>query len=418
MLLAEQFKACRCNFRVALRWKCQFSLVFPMREGVVADADADPCGSQLILPELQPNFLRKLHENMAHFIFREKVIRAGNAVTNAFDGGIIGKGYHEQYGQLHAERNALKDCKVSPEGAVLYVTLEPCNHHGKTPPCTEAIIENGIAKVVIGTLDPNPQMAGKSVKILQEHGIEVVVGMLEEECKDLIRVFRKYITTGRPYVLMKYAMTMDGKIATYTGASKWITGEKARACVQETRNEFSGIMVGVNTVLKDDPSLTCRMENGRNPIRIICDTHLRTPLHAQVVQTAKEVPTWIATAVTDTTKKAQYENLGCRILEVPQKDGHIDLQVLMRLLGEENVDGILLEGGGTLNWSALRAEIVDAVQTYIAPKIFGGTAQSPVEGAGVALPDEGIRLENTRCISCGEDYRIESDVVYTCLQES
>ena len=182
------------------------------------------------------------------------------------DGTIIGKGYHEQYGQLHAERNALKDCKVSPEGAVLYVTLEPCNHHGKTPPCTEAIIENGIAKVVIGTLDPNPQMAVKSVKILQEHGIEVVVGMLEEECKDLIRVFRKYITTGRPYVLMKYAMTMDGKIATYTGASKWITGEKARACVQETRNEFSGIMVGVNTVLKDDPSLTCRMENGRNPI--------------------------------------------------------------------------------------------------------------------------------------------------------
>ena len=154
------------------------------------------------------------------------------------------------------------------------------------------------------------------------------------------------------------------------------------------------------------------------PIRIICDTHLRTPLHAQVVQTAKEVPTWIATAVTDTMKKAQYENLGCRILEVPQKDGHIDLQVLMRLLGEENVDGILLEGGGTLNWSALRAEIVDAVQTYIAPKIFGGTAQSPVEGAGVALPDEGIRLENTRCISCGEDYRIESDVVYICLQES
>ena len=145
---------------------------------------------------------------------------------------------------------------------------------------------------------------------------------------------------------------------------------------------------------------------------------MRTPLHAQVVQTAKEVPTWIATAVTDTTKKAQYENFGCRILEVPQKDGHIDLQVLMRLLGEENVDGILLEGGGTLNWSALRAEIVDAVQTYIAPKIFGGTAQSPVAGAGVALPDEGIRLENTRCISCGEDYRIESDVVYTCLQES
>ena len=334
------------------------------------------------------------------------------------DGKIVTEGYHHRYGDFHAERVALNKCEEDLTGADMYVTLEPCCHQGKTPPCTDIIIERGIGRVFIGAMDPNPKVAGKGAQILRDHGIQVETGILEKECLELNEVFMHFITRNIPYIAMKYAMTMDGKIATYTGASKWITGEKARACVQETRNEFSGIMVGVNTVLKDDPSLTCRMENGRNPIRIICDTHLRTPLHAQVVQTAKEVPTWIATAVTDTMKKAQYENLGCRILEVPQKDGHIDLQVLMRLLGEENVDGILLEGGGTLNWSALRAEIVDAVQTYIAPKIFGGTAQSPVEGAGVALPDEGIRLENTRCISYGEDYRIESDVVYTCLQES
>ena len=341
------------------------------------------------------------------------------------DGQVIGRGYNRRNTDkstlAHAEITAIKRASKKLgdwrlEDCTLYVTLEPCQM------CAGAIVQARIPEVMIGCMNPKAGCAGSIYNLLQEpafnHQVSLFKGVLEEECKDLIRVFRKYITTGRPYVLMKYAMTMDGKIATYTGASKWITGEKARACVQETRNEFSGIMVGVNTVLKDDPSLTCRMENGRNPIRIICDTHLRTPLHAQVVQTAKEVPTWIATAVTDTMKKAQYENLGCRILEVPQKDGHIDLQVLMRLLGEENVDGILLEGGGTLNWSALRAEIVDAVQTYIAPKIFGGTAQSPVEGAGVALPDEGIRLENTRCISCGEDYRIESDVVYICLQES
>lgn len=185
------------------------------------------------------------------------------------DGAIIGQGCHEQYGELHAERNALKNCRISPEGAKMYVTLEPCCHYGKTPPCTEAIIESGISKVVIGTLDPNPLMAGKSVDILKKHGISVEVGVLEQECRELIRVFRKYITTGRPYVLMKYAMTMDGKIATRTGASRWITGETARAHVQETRNEFPAIMVGVNTVLKDDPLLTCRMENGRNPVRII-----------------------------------------------------------------------------------------------------------------------------------------------------
>ena len=276
----------------------------------------------------------------------------------------------------------------------MYVTLEPCCHYGKTPPCTEAIIESGISKVVIGTLDPNPLMAGKSVDILKKHGISVEVGVLEQECRELIRVFRKYITTGRPYVLMKYAMTMDGKIATRTGASRWITGETARAHVQETRNEFPAIMVGVNTVLKDDPLLTCRMENGRNPVRIICDTHLRTPLTAKVVQTAEKIPTWIATCCKDTERKALYEKYRCRIIMVPEKNQKVDLYALMKILGKNNIDGILLEGGAALNWSALEAGVVDSVQAYLAPKIFGGTGMSAVAGEGVALPVDAIQLSN------------------------
>ncbi|MCI5517390.1 MAG: bifunctional diaminohydroxyphosphoribosylaminopyrimidine deaminase/5-amino-6-(5-phosphoribosylamino)uracil reductase RibD [Roseburia sp.] len=333
------------------------------------------------------------------------------------NGKIIGQGYHERYGELHAERNAFKNCTEPAKGATLYVTLEPCCHYGKTPPCTEAIIQNKIAKVVIGTLDPNPLMAGKSAALLRNRGIEVVVGVLEKECQRLIRVFRKYITTQRPYVLMKYAMTMDGKIATRTGASKWITDEDTRMHVQETRNEYCAIMVGVNTVIQDDPLLTCRLKDGRSPVRIICDTRLRTPVESQIVQTAKDVKTIIATSATDDNKKELYRKKSCIVLDVPQKDDHIDLAQLMQILGEQKIDSILLEGGGTLNWSALESGIVDAVQTYIAPKIFGGTAASPVNGLGVASPDEAYHLENSVILKIGNDFLIESEVKHSCLQE-
>lgn len=333
------------------------------------------------------------------------------------DGRIIGQGYHERYGGLHAERNAFRSCTEPAEGAALYVTLEPCCHYGKTPPCTDAIIQNKIAKVVIGTLDPNPIMAGKSAEQLRNNGIDVVVGVLEEECQRLIRVFRKYITRQRPFVLMKYAMTMDGKIAARTGESKWITGEDARMHVQETRNEYRAIMVGVNTVIQDDPLLTCRLKDGRSPVRIICDTGLRTPLESQIVQTAKDVKTIIATSATDENKKELYRKKSCIVLDIPKKDGHIDLSELMRILGEQNIDSILLEGGGTLNWSALEAGIVDLVQTYIAPKIFGGTAKTPVNGLGVETPDDAYPLKNCSIERIGNDFLIESEVRYSCLQE-
>ena len=200
------------------------------------------------------------------------------------DGAVIGQGWHERYGEPHAERNALAACAADPTGATMYVTLEPCCHHGKQPPCVEAILASGIRRVVIGSADPNPLVAGKGVAILRAHGVEVTENVLREECDALNRIFFRYITTGWPFVSMKYAMTMDGKIAAYTGASKWVTGETARSHVQQQRHRFRGIMVGVGTVLADDPLLTCRMENGRNPVRIICDTQLRTPPQAQVVR--------------------------------------------------------------------------------------------------------------------------------------
>lgn len=331
---------------------------------------------------------------------------------------IIGKGYHEKYGGLHAERNALRNCTQSSEGATLYVTLEPCCHYGKTPPCTDAIISSGIKRVVIGTLDPNPLVAGKSVKILQKQHIQVDVGILEKECMHLIRTFKKYISTKLPYVLMKYAMTMDGKIATYTKQSQWISCEESRKQVHKSRNEFSAIMVGVNTVIQDNPLLTCRIPNGKNPIRIICDTHLRTPIDSKIIQTAHFVKTYIATSCFEESRIALYTQYGCQCIQIKKKDNHIDLNDLMKKLGEMHIDSILLEGGSTLNWSAMKEHIVDEVHTYIAPKIFGGKANSPIEGEGIDTPSKAFQLIPYSTSQLGEDILIESEVNYTCLQVS
>ena len=324
---------------------------------------------------------------------------------------IISEGYHEKIGGFHAERNALTNCKEDTTGAELYVTLEPCCHYGKTPPCTEIIIEKNIKKVYVGSMDPNKLVEGKGVKILKEHGIEVKCGILKDECDKLNEVFFHYITNKTPYVVMKYAMTMDGKIATYTGASKWITSETARAHVQEQRHKYTAIMVGVGTVLADNPMLNCRMEGGKNPIRIICDTHLRTPLDTQIVATAKEIPTILATCCADRKKQEAYLAAGCQILQVNEKNGHVDLPELMQKLGEQEIDSILIEGGGTLHWTALEEGIVQKVQAYIAPKLFGGrTAKTPIEGQGVATPAEAFYLKNSKIIPLGEDFLIESEV--------
>lgn len=340
----------------------------------------------------------------------------GAVIVN--DNEIIGEGYHQAYGMFHGERNAIKNCKKSPKGATIYVTLEPCCHYGKTPPCTQAIIEAGISKVVIGSLDPNPLVRGKGIKELHNKGVEVVDGFLKEECDALNEVFFHYINTKTPYVVMKYAMTMDGKIATYTNQSKWITGEASRKKVHEDRHKYSGIMVGVGTVLLDDPMLNCRLDNRKNPTRIICDTNLRTPIESKLVSTAHEIPTIIATSESDINKQKIYKDKGCRVIVAPKKDDHIDLRELMIILGEEQIDSILLEGGGALNWSALKSGIVNKVHTYIAPKIFGGiNGKSPVSGIGVDNPQNSFYLKNTKVIKLDEDILIESEVVHECSPE-
>ena len=334
------------------------------------------------------------------------------------DGRIIGKGWHEQYGQPHAERNALSSCTESPRGATMYVTLEPCCHHGKQPPCTDAILEAGIRRVVVGSSDPNPLVGGKGIQILRANGVEVTENVLRASCDQVNEVFFHYIRTGRPFVVLKYAMTLDGKIAAYTGESKWITGEEARAHVHRQRHRYTAIMAGVGTVLADDPLLTCRMPGGKNPIRILCDSNLRTPLTARVVTTARDVPTLLATCCTDRAKQQAYEAAGCRILQTAQRDGHVDIPGLMEQLGKEGIDSILLEGGGTLNWAALKGGVVQKVLAYIAPKLLGGkTAKTPVEGLGAPDPDHGVRLKNSKITPLGEDFLVESEVEPVCSQE-
>ncbi len=331
---------------------------------------------------------------------------------------IIGRGYHESFGGPHAEINALASCTRSPIGATMYVTLEPCCHYGKTPPCTDAILHSGISRIVIGSEDPNQIIAGKGMKLLKAGGMEVVYGVMERECSQLNEVFFHFIQTKRPFLVLKYAMTMDGKIATYQGESRWITGETAREKVHKDRNRYAGVMVGVNTVIADDPLLTCRLENGRNPVRIICDTNLKTPLNSNLVKTADSISTIIATTYSAPDKHKPYIEAGCKIMIVTKEGEHLDFKELIKKLGETGIDSILLEGGGSLNWSALKSGYVNKVQCYISPKLFGGmNALTPVGGMGVEYPKDAIILTGSTITQLGDDFLIESKVSKKCLLE-
>jgi len=333
------------------------------------------------------------------------------------NGRVIGEGYHRKYGELHAERNALAACTEDPAGATLYVTLEPCCHYGKTPPCTEIIIEKKIAKVVIGSRDPNPKVAGKGARILREHGIEVVEDYMREACDALNPVFFHYITTKTPYVVLKFAMTLDGKIATRTGASKWITGEAARNHVHQLRGRYAGILAGIGTVLADDPMLNCRIDGAHQPLRIILDSQLRIPMGSRLVRSAKEYPLLIVCNESTrdreegTSRIQKLEEAGAKVWTLPEKNGHPDLNVLMQRLGEEKIDSVLIEGGGTVNEAALKAHIVHHVYAYIAPKIFGGEdAKTPVEGSGIRLPQECAKLRLAKITVLLNDMLLEYDV--------
>ena len=333
----------------------------------------------------------------------------GAVIVN--NGRIIGEGYHKKYGELHAERNAFASLTESAQDATLYVTLEPCCHQGRQPPCTEAVIEHGISRVVIGSRDPNPLVSGKGAEILRKHGITVEEDFLKEECDALNPVFFHYITTGLPYVVMKYAMTLDGKIATHTGASKWITGETARQHVHELRGRYSAILAGIGTVISDDPLLNCRIDGAHQPARIIADSHLRIPLDSRIVKTAGEYRTIVACADTNSEKEAALRSMEVEILHTSNQQGKVNLRDLIEYLGREKIDSVLIEGGGQIHEAALREGIVNHVCAYIAPKLFGGaTAKTPVEGLGVNLPDEAAILHNLQTTQLGEDILLEYDM--------
>lgn len=325
------------------------------------------------------------------------------------DGKIIGEGYHMKYGKEHAEVNAINNAKEDVAGSTIYVTLEPCSHYGKQPPCVNKIIENKIRKVVVGSVDPNPLVGGKGIEILKKAGIEVVTGVMEEECLKLNEVFMKYISKRKPFVVMKCAMSLDGKIATKTGESKWISCEESRELVQILRNKYTGIMVGINTVIKDDPRLTCRIKDGRNPVRIIVDSNLRIPMESNIVKTASEVRTIVAAAkgISDSKIKA-LEDKNIEVIITDSVNSKVNLNELMNKLGEREIDGILLEGGGTLNYSALEAGIVDKLLFFMAPMIIGGKMSiGPVSGSGISKLNETFKIDQVTCSSVGEDILIE-----------
>lgn len=328
-------------------------------------------------------------------------------------GRVIGQGYHQKYGQPHAEVNAIASAKEDVTGATLYVTLEPCSHFGKTAPCSDLLIDKNIKRVVVGTLDPNPLVAGKGIERLRSNGIEVVKGVLEEESQKLNEIFIKYIVTKQPFVVMKNAMSLDGKIATVTGESQWISGESSRKQVHSLRHELAGIMVGIETIIKDDPQLTSRTLNGRNPIRIVVDSQLRIPITSKVLTQQDKAKTIVAT-----TRRANKEKLDTlkqmdiEVLVTKEKGGRVDLKELMKLLGAKGIDSILLEGGANLNFSALEEGIVDKIQSYIAPKIIGGKeAKTAVEGAGIQLLKNAFQIDRMTPVMVGEDLFVEGYII-------
>lgn len=319
---------------------------------------------------------------------------------------IVAEAYHERAGESHAEIIAIERAG-SIEGATLYVNLEPCSHQGKTPPCAPWIVSKKPARVVVAMVDPNPKVAGAGIACLRSEGISVDVGVLETEAQELNEVFVKYITTHTPFVIAKCGMSLDGKIATRTGDSKWVTGETSRRLVHELRNSVDAIMVGSRTVMVDDPSLTTRLESGaiKDPIRIILDADEYLDAHRRVFQHQSTAPTWVAVPDSRDFEGAD------EVLRVPSGNGGLDMVKLMHELGRREITSVLIEGGGTTHASAFDSGIVDKVMFFVAPKIIGGRdAISAVEGDGAARMMDAIALERMTVRPVGEDLLIEAYV--------
>jgi diaminohydroxyphosphoribosylaminopyrimidine deaminase / 5-amino-6-(5-phosphoribosylamino)uracil reductase len=326
------------------------------------------------------------------------------------EGRIIGEGFHEYFGGPHAEVNAISDADTDPQGSTLYVTMEPCSYHGKTPPCTDLIIKKGIGRVVVAMKDPNPKVNGEGLKALARAGIRVDVIPGELKAMALNEMFTKHILSGKPFCLLKIAMTLDGKIATVENASRWISGEQSRQYVHTLRQQCSAVMVGINTILFDDPLLNTRREGkqSRDPLKVIVDSTGKIPLEAKVITLNPQLTILATTEKMDSGKKRDLERLGVQVMVCPVSDAKVDLDYLMFSLGQMGVNSVLLEGGSTLAFSALKCGIVDKMVSFIAPKIIGGSsAPTPVGGSGFPLMDEAIRIENWKYRKLGEDLMIE-----------
>ncbi|MBA7510940.1 Riboflavin biosynthesis protein RibD [subsurface metagenome] len=328
-------------------------------------------------------------------------------------GKIISQGSHQHFGGAHAEINALREAGVRAKGSTMYINLEPCHHYGKTPPCTEAIIEAGVKEIVVGIVDPNPLVNGKGLKELKAKGIKIKLGMLREECAKLNEPYIKYITRGLPFVILKSAMSLDGKIATPKGDSKWITSEASRKYVKTLRSQVDAILVGIDTVLQDNPGLLSNHSKKR-PIRVILDSHLRIPLDARVLNS--RAPTIVVTQNgVDKKRIGNLEARGVEVLRIPRWRKHpqrgLDLKFLMKKLAKRGITSILIEGGGKVNASALEMGLVDKVLFFIAPKIVGGeNAITPVEGEGIDRIGKAIKLKDTKIRKFGDDILFEGYV--------
>jgi len=330
------------------------------------------------------------------------------------DGRIMGRGYHRAAGTPHAEIHAMADAGPRAKGATIYVNLEPCSHYGRTGPCTQAIIEAGLSRVVMAMMDPNPRVNGLGKAALEAQGIQVQTGILENEARKLNEAYIKYITTGRPFVILKTAMSLDGKIATASGRSRWITSEESRRIVHQIRDEVDAILVGVGTVIRDDPSLTTRLPNGRghDATRIILDSRARIPLESKVLNLDSSARTIVAVTPQAPQDKIAQLKERAEVLTVTAQDGRVDLQALMERLGQMEIMSVLLEGGAEVNASALKVGIVDKVMVFIAPKLIGGSgAPGPIGGAGIDDLSEAVSLRDISVTRVGEDILV-TGIVY------
>jgi len=325
-------------------------------------------------------------------------------------GKVVGSGYHRKAGLPHAEVNALGRAGRDARGATLYVTLEPCDHFGRTPPCTDAIIKSGIKRVVAAMKDPNPVNNGKGIKKLRRHGIEVTVGLMEEESRLMNRPYLKFITEKMPYVTIKIAETLDGKIATRTGDSRWITSDSARRYVHRLRGSADAVMVGAGTVVRDDPLLTARIPGSRQPVRVVVDSRLRVPLNSKIFSGMKRSPVIIATTKKGKAAK-RFEGAGARLIFTRIKAGRVDIRDLLERLAGMGITSLMVEGGGELVAGFLEEGLADRVLFFIAPRIIGGRdAVTPVEGMGAARVADAIEVEEVRMKRFGRDILVEGTI--------